>query len=331
MYLQQVALVAALVQTDTALGKLDEVILRLIQLEHLHVAALVNRACVKQELVRRDAEQRLGHFAHLFLIKVLQILRCKQHGGFLFAHTLEAVTDVLNGRGIGQPDIQLVQCCYGIADRQKLIRHEGQHIEQHSVADIFSGTQHSLDAENEEAVGGNIGMSIEELCISALAHGMQSQQHFLQELFRIEQMSVWIVAFEFFFDQVIEVREDRIVFRSHAAEVASLRDSPFRIELGHHNLNGVDVGIAEILIGSEEVLEKGNMLCQQSAFAEGFRRCRIVWVTAIIPAFRLQYIDDVLSRHEVGKAAAHGLAHFLLLMLGIQRDNGLSGLQQIED
>ena len=174
-------------------------------------------------------------------------------------------------------------------------------------------------------------MSIEELCISALAHGMQSQQHFLQELFRIEQMNVWIVAFEFFFDQVIEVREDRIVFRSHAAEVASLRDSPFRIELGHHNLNGVDVGIAEILIGSEEVLEKGNMLCQQSAFAEGFRRCRIVRVTAIIPAFRLQYIDDVLSRHEVGKAAAHGLAHFLLLMLGIQRDNGLSGLQQIED
>ena len=73
------------------------------------------------------------------------------------------------------------------------------------------------------------------------------------------------------------------------------------------------------------------MLCQQSAFAEGFRRCRIVRVTAIIPAFRLQYIDDVLSRHEVGKAAAHGLAHFLLLMLGIQRDNGLSGLQQIED
>ena len=91
------------------------------------------------------------------------------------------------------------------------------------------------------------------------------------------------------------------------------------------------MGIAEILIGSEEVLEKGNMLCQQSAFAEGFRRCRIVRVTAIIPAFRLQYIDDVLSRHEVGKAAAHGLAHFLLLMLGIQRDNGLSGLQQIED
>ncbi len=74
-------------------------------------------------------------------------------------------------------------------------------------------------------------MTIEELCIGTLAHGVQPQQDFLQELFRIEQMSVWIVAFEFFFDQVIEVRENRIVLRSHAAEVASLRDTPFCVEL----------------------------------------------------------------------------------------------------
>ena len=186
MYLQQVALVAALVQTDTALGKLDEVILRLNQLEHLHVAALVNGACVEQELVRRDAEQRLCHLADTLLVKVLQILTCQQHGGFLFANTLEAVSDVLNGRGIGQPDIQFVQCRHGIADRQKLIRHEGQHIEQHGVADIFSGTQHSLDAENEEAAGGDVGVPIEELCVRTLAHGVQPQQDFLQELFRIE-------------------------------------------------------------------------------------------------------------------------------------------------
>ena len=174
-------------------------------------------------------------------------------------------------------------------------------------------------------------MSIEELCVRTLAHGMQSQQHFLQELFRIEQMGVGIVAFEFFFDQVIEVREDRIVLRSHSAEVAPLRDTPFCVELGHHDLDGVNVHIAEILVGTEKVLEEGNMLCQQSAFAEGFRCCRIVRVTAVIPAFRLQHIDDVLSRHKVGKAAAHGLAHFLLLMLGIQRDNRFPGLQQIED
>ena len=65
-----------------------------------------------------------------------------------------------------------------------------------------------------------------------------------------------------------------------------------------------------------------------------FRRLpgRLIFgVTAVIPTFRLQHIDDVLTGHKVGKAAAHSLAHFLLLMLGIQRDNGFAGLQQIED
>ena len=163
MYLQQVALVAALVQTDTALGKLDEVILRLIKLEHLHVAALVNRACVKQELVRRDAEQRLGHFAHLFLIKVLQILRCQQHGGFLFAHTLEAVTDVLNGRGIGQPDIQLVQSRDRVALDQQLVCHIGQQIQQNCAADVGCNLVQSLYTEHKESGRTQIAVTIEEL------------------------------------------------------------------------------------------------------------------------------------------------------------------------
>ena len=73
------------------------------------------------------------------------------------------------------------------------------------------------------------------------------------------------------------------------------------------------------------------MLRQQGAFSEGFRCGLIFGVTAVIPTLRLQHIDDVLTGHEVGKAAAHGLAHFLLLMLGIQRDNGFARLQQIED
>ena len=46
---QQIPLVAALVQADTALGELDEVILCLIQLEHLHIAALVGRVNIKRD------------------------------------------------------------------------------------------------------------------------------------------------------------------------------------------------------------------------------------------------------------------------------------------
>ena len=49
--------------------------------------------------------------------------------------------------------------------------------------------------------------------------------------------------------------------------------------------------------------------------------------TAAPEAFRkstllAQHIDDVLTRHKVGKAAADSFAHFLLLMLGIQRNDG---------
>ena len=87
------------------------------------------------------------------------------------------------------------------------------------------------------------------------------------------------------------------------------------------------MGIREILVGAEEVLKEGNVLRQQSAFPKGFRRGLIFGVAAVIPAFRLQHIDDVLTGHKVGKAATHSLAHFLLLMLGIQRDNGFAGLQ----
>ena len=54
--LQQIALVAALVQADATLRKLDKVIFRLIQLEHFHVGSLIDGARIEQKLVGRDAE-----------------------------------------------------------------------------------------------------------------------------------------------------------------------------------------------------------------------------------------------------------------------------------
>ena len=169
---QQISLVATLVQADTALGELDEIVFRLIQLEHLHIAALVDGPCVEQELVGRDAEQRLCHFTDTLLVKIFQILTCQQHGGFLFAHTLEAVADVLNGCGVGEPNVQLIQCRHRIALGQQLIRQERQNIEQHGVANIFCRAQQSFHPENEETAGGDVGVSIEELCVRALAHGV---------------------------------------------------------------------------------------------------------------------------------------------------------------
>ena len=150
---------------------------------------------------------------------------------------------------------------------------------------------------------------------------MQPQQHLTQDLLGVKLVGGHVIAFVLRLDQVIEIREDGIVLRAHTAEIGPLCDAPFSIQLGEHDLNGVDMGIREILVGAEEVLEEGNVLRQQGAFSEGFRGGCIVRVAAVIPTFRLQHIDDVLTGHKVGKAAADSLAHFLLLMLGIQRDN----------
>lgn len=170
MDFQQIPLVAALVQANTSLGELDEVVLGFLQLEHLHVGPFVDRACVEEELVGRDAEQGLCHFTDALLIEVLQILTGQKHCGFLLTDTLQAVSDILDGGRVGEPDIQLVQRCYRVAHGQELIRHIGQHIEQHGVADILRRTEHALYTKDQEAAGGDIGVPIEELSIGSLAH-----------------------------------------------------------------------------------------------------------------------------------------------------------------
>ena len=82
-------------------------------------------------------------------------------------------------------------------------------------------------------------------------------------------MSVRIVALEFFFNQVIEVRKDGIVLWAHPAEVGALGDAELVIQLGQHDLDGVDVCVAEILVGPEKVLEEGNMLRELGGLAKG--------------------------------------------------------------
>gem|GEM_PF-2183805 len=331
MNLQQISFIAALVQADAALGELDEIVFRLLQLEHIHVGPLVDGAGIEQKLVRRDAEQGFGHLTDALLIEVLQILTGQQHRRFLLSHTLQTISDVLDGGGVGQPDIQLIQSCHGIAHGQELIGHEGQHIEEHGVADIFGGAEHSLDAEHQKTAGGNVGMPVEELGVSALAHGVQPQQHLLQELLGVELVTVGIVGLEFLLNEIVEVGENGIVLRAHPVEVGALGDAELAIQLGQHDLDGVDVCVAEILVGPEKVLEEGDVLGQQGAFAKGFRRIGGVGVSAVIPALGFQHIDDILPGHQVCKAAAHRLAHLLLFMFGVQTDDGLAGLQQIQD
>ena len=103
-------------------------------------------------------------------------------------------------------------------------------------------------------------MSVEKLRVRTLAHGVQPKQDFLKKILRVELMRFGMIVFELIFDQVIEIRESRIILCSHPDKVAPIRDAPFLIQLRQHDLDGVDVSIAEIFIGAEEVLEERYVL-----------------------------------------------------------------------
>ena len=195
MYFQQIAFVAAFVQTDASLRELDEVVLRILQLKHVHVRLLVDGACVEQKLMGRDGEQRLRHLSHTLLVEVLKVLGGQHHCRLLLTDSLEGVSDVLNGSRIVQPDIELVQSCHSVADRQKLIRHVREYVEQHGVPHILCRIDQSLHTEHKETRRSDIGVSVEELGVSALAHGVQTQQDLLQHLLCVKQMLTGIVVF----------------------------------------------------------------------------------------------------------------------------------------
>ena len=48
-------------------------------------------------------------------------------------------------------------------------------------------------------------MPVEELGIGALAHGVQPQQHLLQELLGVELVTVGVVGLEFLLNEIVEV------------------------------------------------------------------------------------------------------------------------------
>ena len=55
------------------------------------------------------------------LIEIFKILTCQHERRFLFAHTFERISDVLDGDGVGKPDIQFVQRRDGVALGQQLV------------------------------------------------------------------------------------------------------------------------------------------------------------------------------------------------------------------
>ena len=319
---------AALEQTFAAACAVDELELRLVQLQHIHVEPFADRAGVKQELVRRDSEQRLCHLPHALLVEVLQVLRGHHQGGIPFPHTLQAVADVLNSHRIGQPQVQLVQRRHRVASRQKPVRHIRQHIEQQGVPQALGRRQHAAYTKHQKPVVGDVGVSVEERRVRTYAQGVQPQQHLLQQLPCIQ--AAFPVIHQLVVDERVQVGQDGVVLRLELAEVCSLRDAPLAVQLGQHDLNGIQLRVGEFLVGAEEVLQEGDVPRQQCGLAEGLRR-RLIRLRVLIPAPHLQYIDALLTGHQVDKAAVQITAQLLQLMLRVQRDHGLTSLQQVAD
>lgn len=279
--------------------------------------------------MRGDAEQGLGKFSDRRDQKILDILTCKNDRGVFFANALHGVADIFDCRHVGEKQIQLIDACRCLALSEKLVRHEGQDIEQHGILEPLVGVHQALHTEDKEMAVGDIGVSVEILGFSADAHGVDAEAHVLQSVLRVEVFPLLVVAVKLFLAQLIEVLHDREVRGLLGAVVGGVGDAEAVVQLGEQDLDGVDLRIGKILVAAEEVLEEGDVLGQPRNLLEGFRCCRVDVFNAVRPCFRFQGVDRVLSAHEVNIAPAQGVAEFLILGLGVQTDDCLAGLADV--
>ena len=238
-----------------------------------------------------DGKEGACQLPYSRLSEVLQILAGKEQGGFLFPHPLEGIADVGDDGGIGQPQVQLVNGCHGIAQRQKLIRHIGQQAEQQRVPQILRHVIQSLDAENKEFGAVNIGVPVEETGVRAAAHGMEPQQQIPQHFPRVKTGGVIVVIG--ILNRIVEVGEDGVILWPHRREVRAVGDVPLLIEPLYHQLQRVDVGRVKALVDAEHIPQEGDVLGEQRS-SESVRRVRVFRPAAIVPAARLQQVDAVL-------------------------------------
>ena len=101
--------------------------------------------------MRRNGEQRLCHFPHTRLVEIFKVLACQHQRGLFFTHALERISDVLDGDGIGQPDIEFIQRRDGVALGEQLVRHIRQQIQQDRAAHILRHGQQTFYTEHQKA------------------------------------------------------------------------------------------------------------------------------------------------------------------------------------
>ena len=75
------------------------------------------------------------------------------------------------------------------------------------------GIHQAFHAEHEEVRVGDIGVSIEILGFRTYAHGMNTEAHLLQGLFRVEVFLLRVIAAELLLAQAVEIFHDRKIRR----------------------------------------------------------------------------------------------------------------------
>ena len=160
-------------------------------------------------------------------------------------------------------------------------------------------------------------MPVEEWCVRAHAQGVQSQQHLLQQFPRIQ--AAFPVIHQFVIDERVQVGQDGIVLRLELTEVRFFRDAPLLIQLGQHDLDGIQLRVGELLVGAKEILQEGDVSRQQCGLAESPRRGLVCFhIRVLVPTPHLQHIDTLLAGHQVDKAAAQLVTKLFQLMLRVQ-------------
>ena len=152
--------------------------------------------------------------------------------------------------------MELVQSGHGVALHQQLVAEIGQDIEQHGIAETAPGLYQVTDTEHEEPMGGDVGVTVEELAVSAAAHGVHPQQHLLQKFTGIQRIFFSVIVLICFLDHIVQVGHNGIVGGLQSCEVGIIIQAPPVIEPLQHQFDGVDVTVGEVLVGLEEVFQE---------------------------------------------------------------------------
>ena len=155
----------------------------------------------------RNGKERAGQLPDARLVEVLQVLTGQDHAGLLFADPLEAVPDIGHRHRIGKPEVQLIDGGHRISGGEKLVRQIGEHAEQQGIPQILGRILQTLDAEYQESGRRDVGVSVEEARVRALAHGVEPQKQIQEHLCREELQPLFMaIAAVGILNDIVEVR-----------------------------------------------------------------------------------------------------------------------------